>query len=143
MKSGSKQTLSYAVKLASESKAAIHILHVVDNRINDDHIHGMDETIIGIKLLDAKENLDNLISLVDTKDVEIIKALNIGRPSKQISTYSKERNIDLVLLPSLDAQKKDGILGEVQEYFLKQKTFDVVYVDQNGELMEHLNIPHP
>lgn len=116
----SKNTIShlqYAVDFAEAFEAKLYIVHIykvftkAGTMINLDHIVERE----------SKEFLNELISKIDTKNVEIVAKALKGKIVDTLELVSKIANIDLILIqPRTNSIKEEVFLGETSGKIIKQ-----------------------
>ncbi len=94
--------LEFAHYVAQQNKSAIHVLHIIEpiNRsklFNDNFSESRFERS---RYLDAEEELRRFINKISFQGVQIIEALNPGKPHEQILIYSRHHSIDLIVIAS-------------------------------------------
>ncbi|MHB1687194.1 MAG: universal stress protein [Ignavibacteriaceae bacterium] len=98
----SVEALEFGHLLAKQNKAILHVLHIIEpvynpNQILDDFNEKRFEQS---RYLDAEEELRRFINKVSSQGVDIIEALNSGKPYEQILNYSRKNRIDLIVIAS-------------------------------------------
>ncbi len=116
----SKNTVShlqYAIDFAEAFGAKLYIVHIykvftkTGTMINLDHILERE----------GKEYLNELLSKVDTKNVEIVAKALKGKVVDVLELVSKVANIDLILIqPRTNSVKDEVFLGETSGKIIKQ-----------------------
>ena len=114
----------YAIDLAKQYDAKIHLLHVIEKTPPILAIHSLDlseEKIIESIEQNAKESLDKtLAKLQKDTNVEFVTMLQKGIDYEEIVSYSKNNNIDVIVIAT---HGRTGILhtllGSVAEKVIR------------------------
>ncbi len=92
----------FAHYLAKQCKAVLHVLHVYEpvstNKYNSNH--NVEQRFEKTRYLNAEEELRRFINKISPQGVEIVEAMNPGKPFEQILSYTKFNKIDLVIISS-------------------------------------------
>ena len=121
----------YAVELATEYKAKLHILNVLEKTPPILAIRSLDlsrEKIIESIDADAKSQLDECIKKVKKLgDVEVVSVIRKGIDYEEIIKYSKEKKIDVIVIAT---HGRTGILhtllGSVAEKVIRYSKIPVL-----------------
>jgi len=121
----------YAVELADEYKAKLHVLNVLEKTPPILAIRSLDlsrEKIIESIDADAQEHLENCVKKIKKiKDVEIIAAIQKGIDYEEIIKYSKEKKIDIIVIAT---HGRTGLihtlLGSVAEKVIRYSKIPVL-----------------
>lgn len=121
----------YAVELASEYKAKLHILNVLEKTPPILAIRSLDlsrEKIIESIDADAKAQLESCIKKVKKLgNVEIVPVIRKGIDYEEIIKYSKEKKIDIIVIAT---HGRTGILhtllGSVAEKVIRYSKIPVL-----------------
>ncbi len=94
--------LEFALYLAKQSKSIIHVLHIIEpisrsKTFNDNFSELKFEKS---RFLDAEEELRRFVNRISLQGVQIVEALDPGKPHEQILSYSRHHNIDLIVIAS-------------------------------------------
>jgi universal stress protein A len=114
----------YAVDLAEQNSAKLHILHVLEKKPPILTIRSLDlseEKIIKTIEQDAKSNLDKIVEKVKkNKNIEIEAAIRKGIDYEEIIKYAEKLKIDLIVIAT---HGRTGILhtllGSVAEKVIR------------------------
>ncbi len=114
----------YAVDLAEQNSAKLHILHVLEKKPPILTIRSLDlseEKIIKTIEQDAKSNLDKVVEKVKkNKNIEIEAAIRKGIDYEEIIKYAEKLKIDLIVIAT---HGRTGILhtllGSVAEKVIR------------------------
>ena len=92
----------YAVELADQYKAKLHVLNVLEKTPPILAIRSLDvsrEKIIESIDADAKESLADCVKKIKKiKDVEIVAAIQKGIDYEEIIRYSKDKKMDVIVI---------------------------------------------
>lgn len=121
----------YAVELAKEYNAKLHILHVLEKTPPILAIRSLDlsrEKIIESIDADAQSQMDHCIkSIKRPADIEIIPVIRKGIDYEEIIKYSKEKKIDIIVIAT---HGRTGILhtllGSVAEKVIRYSKIPVL-----------------
>ena len=121
----------YAVELADQYKAKLHVLNVLEKTPPILAIRSLDvsrEKIIESIDADAKESLADCVKKIKKiKDAEIIPAIRKGVDFEEIIKYSKEKKIDIIVIAT---HGRTGILhtllGSVAEKVIRYSKIPVL-----------------
>jgi universal stress protein A len=121
----------YAVELAKEYKATLHVLNVLEKTPPILAIRSLDlsrEKIIQSIDADAKEQMDDCIKKIKKfGDVEIVPIIKKGIDYEEIIKYSQEKKIDVIVIAT---HGRTGILhtllGSVAEKVIRYSKIPVL-----------------
>ncbi|MCU0343910.1 MAG: universal stress protein [Ignavibacterium sp.] len=121
----------YAVELAEEYKARLHVLNVLEKTPPILAIRSLDlsrEKIIESIDADAQAHLSDCIKKIKKiKDVEIVPAIRKGIDYEEIIQYSKEKKIDIIVIAT---HGRTGLihtlLGSVAEKVIRYSKIPVL-----------------
>jgi nucleotide-binding universal stress UspA family protein len=121
----------YAVELADQYKAKLHVLNVLEKTPPILAIRSLDisrEKIIKSIDADAKEQLDGCVNKIKKiKDVEIVAAIQKGIDYEEIIKYSRDKKIDVIVIAT---HGRTGILhtllGSVAEKVIRYSKIPVL-----------------
>lgn len=121
----------YAVELAEEYKAKLHVLNVLEKTPPILAIRSLDlsrEKIIESIDADAQSHLSDCIKKIKKiKDVEIIPVIRKGIDYEEIIKYSKEKKIDVIVIAT---HGRTGLihtlLGSVAEKVIRYSKIPVL-----------------
>lgn len=123
----------YALALAEQYSAKIHLLHVLDKTPPILAIRSLDlskEKIIDSIEKDAKMSLQEcLVKIKHTKDIEILPVIRKGVDYEEIIKYAKEKKIDVIVIAT---HGRTGILhtllGSVAEKVVRYAKTPVLVI---------------
>jgi nucleotide-binding universal stress UspA family protein len=120
--------------LAKQNGAVLHLLHVIDpvyyesqqsRKTDIDFIHN-------IRLENAKEELRKFKFEVPHSEVEIIEVLVEGMPHKEILSYAKENQIDMIVIASHGWTNQSHMsMGNIADKIMRQSDVPVICVKSN------------
>lgn len=121
----------YAVELADEYKATLHVLNVLEKTPPILAIRSLDlsrEKIIESIAADAQSHLIEAVKKIKKiKDVEIIHVIRKGIDYEEIIKYSKEKKIDIIVIAT---HGRTGLihtlLGSVAEKVIRYSKIPVL-----------------
>ncbi len=121
----------YAVELADEYKAALHVLNVLEKTPPILAIRSLDlsrEKIIESIDDDAQSHLSESVKKIKKiRDVEIVSAIRKGIDYEEIIKYSKEKKIDIIVIAT---HGRTGLihtlLGSVAEKVIRYSKIPVL-----------------
>lgn len=121
---GSTAAADHALELAQQYDATLHVLYVLDTRMNPVS-SGMDEAEIEAMLADSDEHpTQGLLEMAAAADVPAEEAIRPGIPHEVIRDYATEAGIDLIVMGTHGRTGlKRTLLGSVTERVLR--TVDV------------------
>lgn len=97
----SVQAFDFALQYAQEHKTTIHLLHIIDPSFNESKSGFFDEVfIMKERMRNANEELKKFVNEIPHPGVEIIVNIRMGKPHKEILNYSRQNEIDLLIISS-------------------------------------------
>jgi nucleotide-binding universal stress UspA family protein len=96
----SVQAFDFAVRYSQQHKATLHLLHIIDPSFNEDNPGLNDDYILMERLRNANEELKKFVNEIPHPDVEIIENLQTGKPYKEILNYTRQHEIDVIIIGS-------------------------------------------
>ena len=120
--------------LAKLNDAKLHLIHVIDpsyynakqRRISDK------EFIHKIRLENAREELRKFKLEVPHSDIEIIEVLIEGIPHKEILSYAKQNNIDMIVITSHGwTNLPNMLMGKTAIKIMRQADIQVICIKSN------------
>jgi nucleotide-binding universal stress UspA family protein len=136
----SKLSLSaaqYAVDLAIQYGAKIHLLHVIEKTPPILTIHSLDlseEKIIKSIEDDARESLNKTLAKLSGGGAEILTVLKKGLDYDEIVNYSQENSIDVIVIAT---HGRTGVLhtliGSVAEKVIRYAKCPVLVITPTGK----------
>ncbi len=120
--------LRYAVSFASISGATVYLINIYKEFSK---AGGMAK-ITQQALEDNQKQLDEVVSAVDCKDVEVIARAIKGDPFEGISRVSKQLNIDLMMVSPQSVDIQDEVyLGPITGKLVKQTDIPMLIIPKN------------
>jgi nucleotide-binding universal stress UspA family protein len=120
--------------LASKNNASLHLLHVIDPVYNDGHRAKKSdvEFIHKIRLENAKEELRKFKFEIPHSDIEITEVLVEGIPHREILSYSRQNDIDMIVIASHGwTNLPHMIMGNIADKIMRQSDVPVIVVKSN------------
>lgn len=129
---GSKESglnnLRYAVNFAAMSGARVYVVNIYKEFSKVAGLTKVNQLMVE----DSEAILDNLLSQVDTKGVEVIAKPIKGDPFEAITRISKALSIDLIIVaPQSLELKAEVYLGKVTGKIVKQSDIPVLVVPRD------------
>ena len=126
----SESNLQYAIDLASEIGANVYVISVFQELSK---VGGLSK--VNTILKEESENrLDEVLSLVDKKEVQVIAHPIKGEVLEGIARISKQVPIDLmVLAPRSNSIKEEVYLGKTSGKLLKQTNIPILVVPEGAK----------
>lgn len=125
--------------LAKQNGANLHLIHVIDPvycyeqkpRISDlEFVHK-------IRFENAKEELRKFKFEVPHSEVEIIESLIEGIPHKEILNYSRQNDIDLIVIASHGwTNLSHMLMGSIADKIMRQSDVPVICVKSNTSVIK-------
>lgn len=137
---GSMTAAMYAILLASFSKASLHAVYVVNTKALGDLVRSRifvdqekTEFLEDLKK-DAQRHIRHTERLAASKDVAIVTEALEGSPHKEIVSYIKDHDIDLLVLGSINAirSRRDELTSE-NDRMLRTSPCPVVVVRDSDD----------
>lgn len=135
----SVQALQFGQYFAKQSRAYLHVLHIMSplmKRYTDragDEFYRSEQS----KLLDAEEELRRFINKVSFSSVEVVEAIRTGKPFEQIMSYAKDNQIDLIVIASHGWTGLSHLItGSVADKVLRNSDIPTICVKSNIPLLE-------
>lgn len=117
--------LQYAVNLASFTGATVYLVNLYKEFSKVGRLTKVNDLIIE----DSQEQLERVLSEVNTKSVEVISKSLKGDPFEGIERISEQLHIDLIILSPQSVDISDEIyLGSVTGKFVKQADIPILLV---------------
>ncbi len=124
--------------LASKNNANLHLLHVIDPVYHDGHRTKKSdiEFIHRIRLENAKEELRKFKFEIPHSEIQITEVLVEGIPHKEILSYSRHNDIDMIVIASHGwTNQNHTIMGNIADKIMRQADVPVICVKSNVSLI--------
>jgi nucleotide-binding universal stress UspA family protein len=134
------QALEFAHCLAKNSKAVLHVLHVVEPILNTEKYWNRDnkEGFEKTRELNAEEDLRRFINRISPQGVKIIEALKSGKPHEQVLKYSHKNHIDLIVIASHGwTGMSHMITGNVTNKIFRYSEIPTICVKSNNLVIQN------
>lgn len=139
----SNQVFELAHCLAKQNGATLHLLHVIDPvYYRKEQTKNSDLAFIKkIRCENAKEELRKFKFELPYSDVEIIEVLLEGTPHKEILNYSKQNDIDLIVIASHGwTNLSHMVMGSIADKIMRQSDVPVICVKSNIPVIKNRGI---
>jgi len=118
-------TLQYAIDFATVSNAKIYVIHVFRSAKATGLLRNIDALLEN----EAKEELANILSKVDSKNIEIKTVAVKGEITDIISRIAKELDVDLIISSAKLASSDSSVyLGEIVGSLIKQTELPILII---------------
>ena len=123
---GAESARTYALALAADQKATLHVLHVVETVAPAASLH---EVIIERMTDRGRELVETVASDGRAHGVTVETAVEEGDPAETIVAYAAENGVDLVVMPTHGRQElTKAILGSVTDKVIRTGDVPVLVV---------------
>jgi nucleotide-binding universal stress UspA family protein len=120
--------LDYALEIASEHEATIHVLNVADT--SRDSLTRIQGDVVDVLEREGKRIVDEAAQRVRDRDLPVVSEVVQGTPSSSIVEYSDQFDVDLVVMPTHGRRGLTRFLvGSVTERVINTATVPVVTVN--------------
>ena len=129
------QALEFAHFLAKQSNAILHVLHVIEPAYHSEPSNENlnEQNYERTRILDAEEELRRFINKISPQGVDIVEALNPGKPHEQILNYSLHKHIDLIVISSHGWTGLSHLItGNVANKILRYSEIPTICVKSNN-----------
>jgi nucleotide-binding universal stress UspA family protein len=128
----SEVTVEHGIELAEKFDAEVHVIHIVDVRVQD--THDIYDHLVG-NLKEAGRNAtESIQEEFEEKNLKASTEVIEGIPHKEIINFSEENDIDLILMGTEGKTGLDRILlGSTTEKVLRTSDIPVMTVRKNKE----------
>jgi nucleotide-binding universal stress UspA family protein len=136
----SVHALEFAHYLAKQSKSALHVLHIIEpiNRSKPFNDNFSELRFERSRFLEAEEELRRFINRISLQGVQIIEALDPGKPNEQILRYSRNHNIDLIVIASHGWTGLTNMTtGSIANKILRASEVPTILVKSNSLTMQN------
>ncbi len=135
----SVQAFEFAHYLAKQSKAKLHVLHVVEPVLHSEDKQNKfsEERFEKSRLLDAEEDLRRFVNKISPQGVLIVEALNPGKPHEQVLSYSRKNHIDLIVISSHGWTGLSHLItGNVANKILRYSEVPTICIKSNALILQ-------
>lgn len=133
------QAFEFAHYLAKQSKADLHVLHIIEQVLHpeDNRNKSIEERFEKSRLLDAEEQLRRFINKISPQGVNIIEALTHGKPHEEILGYIHRKGIDLIVISSHGWTGMSHLVtGNVTNKILRYSEVPTICVKSNALVLQ-------
>ena len=124
--------LDYALEIASEHEATIHILNVADT--SQDNLTQIRGEVIDVLEQEGEQIVEKAAQRATAQGVSVVPEVRQGDPSMSIVEYSDQSDTDLIVMPTHGRRGlKRFLLGSVTERVINTAEVPVVAVNPNRE----------
>jgi nucleotide-binding universal stress UspA family protein len=127
-----ESVLEYALQIASEHEATIHVLNVAD--IGRDSLTTIRGEVIDVLEEEGQEIVDEAAQRARARDVAVVSEVLQGDPYRTIVDYSEQSTIDCIVMPT---HGRHGIqrflLGSVTERVINTAAVPVIAVNPDRD----------
>jgi len=135
----STHALEFAHYLAKQSNSALHVLHIIEpiNRSKPFNDNFTELRFERSRFLEAEEELRRFVNKISLQGVQIIEALDPGKPHEQILSYSRHHKIDLIVIASHGWTGLTNMTtGSVANKILRTSEIPTILVKSNALVMQ-------
>jgi nucleotide-binding universal stress UspA family protein len=125
----SREAVRYAISLAKQTKASLHLLNVVEEQV----VSLSSEKDISFFLNSAVANLLEVENEIKEQGVPVSKAAKIGNPATEIVKEAEETGVDLIVMASHGRTTlQSALLGSVSTAVIHQEQAIPVLIVRQG-----------
>ncbi len=135
----SVQALQFGQYFAKQSRAYLHVLHIMSPLLQKGRYNETPDIKISehAKLLEAEEELRRFINKVSCYNVDLVEAIRTGKPFEQIMSYSKDNQIDLIVIATHGWTGLSHLItGSVADKVMRNSDIPTICVKSNITLLE-------
>lgn len=123
-----ESALDYAVQVAAEHDATLHLLNVAD--VSQVSLHQVRDDVLDALEREGQEIVDEAARRATDRGIETVSNVVRGDPYRSIVEYSNESDIDLIVMPTHGRHGLERfLLGSVTERVINTATVPVVAVN--------------
>jgi nucleotide-binding universal stress UspA family protein len=124
--------LDYAIQIASEHEATIHLLNVADTS-RDSLVRIRGEVVDALKE-EGQQIVEEAANRATERGITVVPEVIRGDPSSSIVEYSDQSGVDLIVMPTHGRRGLERfLLGSVTERVINTAEVPVVAVTPDGE----------
>ncbi|WP_435347370.1 universal stress protein [Haloarchaeobius sp. HRN-SO-5] len=124
--------LDYALQIASEHGATLHVLNVVDT--SQDSLTRVREDVVDVLEQEGNEIVDEAAERVSERGISVVPEVVQGDPYTSIVEYSDRVGADLIVMPTHGRHGLERfLLGSVTERVINSAEVPVVVVNPDRE----------
>ena len=125
----SREAVRYAISLAKQTKASLHLLNVVEEQV----VSLSSEKDISFFLNSAVANLLEVENEIKEQGFPVSKAAKIGNPATEIVKEAEETGVDLIVMASHGRTTlQSALLGSVSTAVIHQEQAIPVLIVRQG-----------
>ncbi|SEP27754.1 Nucleotide-binding universal stress protein, UspA family [Halogranum amylolyticum] len=122
----------YALQIAAEHEATLHVLNVVDT--GRDGLAEVREEIVDELVGAGEEIVADAAQRAEERGVSVVSTVVRGDPSSSIVDYSDQSAVDLIVMPTHGRRGVERfLLGSVTERVINTAAIPVIAVDPEGD----------
>lgn len=128
----SEVTINHGKELANKFDAEIHVIHIVDVRVNN--THDIYEHVVEELEEIGEKAVEDVIGKFEDEKIKTFSKVKEGIPHREIIQYSNENEIDLILMGTHGRTGLDRLLlGSTAEKVLRTSEVPVMTVRRKNE----------
>ena len=127
-----KSVLDYALQIASDHGATIHLLNVADT--NRDSVTRIRREVVDALEREGERIVDEAAERATERGVSVVSEVRQGTPSTSIVEYSRQFDIDLIVMPTHGRRGLERFLiGSVTERVINTAEVPVITVNPDRD----------
>ncbi len=132
----SESVLKYALQIAAEHEATIHVLNVVD--ISHDSLSGMQDDVDDTLEQEGTEIVDEAAQRATEHGIDVVSEVLHGDPYEAIVEYSTQSAIELIVIPTHGRRGLQRfLLGSVTERVINTADVPVIAVNPGTQSLAY------
>lgn len=133
-----ESALEYAIRIASEHGATMHVLNVADT--NRDSLAQIRTEVVDVLVREGEGIVDEAAERVSERGVSVVSDVLQGAPSASIVEYGTEEGVDLIVMPTHGRRGlKRYLIGSVTERVINTADVPVIAVNPDPDR----TVPYP